>query len=81
MAAIATTGVHGLTTIPNSETECQQVLDRLTQRLAAGTTRIAELAAERAGSETLREQVVAMLQRWFTHGLPNHEIEPANHQS
>jgi hypothetical protein len=37
--------------------------------LEEGKARIEQLAAERAGTEKLREQIVALLLHWFTVGL------------
>jgi hypothetical protein len=74
LAAIASTGVHGSLILPSSEAECGNLLLALKKRLDEGNARIEELAAERAGTEKLREQIVALLSHWFTVGLMNPEL-------
>jgi len=49
------------------------VLAALNRRLTEGAALMEKLAAERAGSDKLREQVVSLLSRWFTQGFPHPE--------
>ena len=74
LAAVASTGVHGSVVLPSSETECESLLSALNRRLEEGQARIEQLAAERAGTEKLREQIAALLLHWFTVGLMKPEL-------
>jgi hypothetical protein len=68
--AIAETGFHGPVRVPRSEIECRALLSRLRERLAAGRGLIEEAAANRAGSDRLREQLARILMDRFIHGRP-----------
>jgi hypothetical protein len=78
LAAIAAIGVHAPVVLPDSEAESEHVLNALNQRLEEGKTKIEQLAAERAGTDKLREQVVALLWHWFTQGFPKSEPTSKN---
>ncbi|MDP3000574.1 MAG: N-6 DNA methylase [Bryobacterales bacterium] len=66
--AIAETGFHGPVRVPYSEIDCQALLSRLRERLAAGRRLIEEAASSRAGSDRLREQLARILMDRFIHG-------------
>ena len=63
--------MHGPITLPRFEAECETQLAALRKRLEEGRSIIERLALERAGTEKLREQVVALLIRWSNQGFPN----------
>jgi hypothetical protein len=68
--AVAQTGLSGGVLPPADEKGCELALQALNSRLEKGQARLAELAEARAGTEKLREQILAILQRWFIHGKP-----------
>jgi hypothetical protein len=68
--SIADTGLRGPVSIPNTESECQQLSQSLADRLAEATTKWDELAQQYAGTEKLREQITDILYRWFIQGKP-----------
>jgi hypothetical protein len=65
---IAHDGLRGPVSIPSGEAQARKLLGELEYRLAEGRRKLMTLAAERAGTEKLREQVVQTLYRWFIHG-------------
>jgi methylase of polypeptide subunit release factors len=73
IAAVASTGTHGPVSLPTNENGCAQALEALNRRIEEGKTKMEALAAERAGSDKLREQLFAILFRWFTQGFPKPE--------
>jgi hypothetical protein len=75
LAAIAAIGVRAHVVLPDSEGESEHVLKTLNQRLEEGKTKIEQLAAERAGTDKLRERVVALLWHWFTQGFPKSDSD------
>lgn len=66
--AIAQAGLRGPVPLPATEAECGSVLRRLRSRLAQGNKLIEQLAADKAGSDRLQEQVAGILRHWFIHG-------------
>jgi hypothetical protein len=68
--AIAETGFHGSVRIPHFEIECRDLLARWQERMTAGRRLIEEAAANRAGSDRLREQLVRILVDRFVYGRP-----------
>jgi hypothetical protein len=70
LAAIAQEGLRGPISIPTTEEGCRILYQSLQNRLSTARAKFEELARERAGSDKLREQVTALLHRWFIHGRP-----------
>jgi hypothetical protein len=67
---IAEVGVRGSVPVPDTEEKCRDLLLKFEDRLARGRARIEELAAERCGTEKMRQQVVDIMWHWFIHGKP-----------
>jgi hypothetical protein len=66
--AIAEQGLHGPISVPTSEHDCAELKATMEVRMADARSRFEELAAERAGTDELREQVVDVLYKWFVNG-------------
>jgi hypothetical protein len=66
--AIAVQGLRGPVSIPSNEHDCVELRAALEVRLADARSRFEEVAAERAGTDELREQVVDLLYKWFVIG-------------
>jgi hypothetical protein len=80
IAMIARQGLRGPVSVPATEKECGALLERLGARLATARRKFEALAAERAGSDKLREQVLELLNRWFVHGPPLQLTEPGRYR-
>ena len=59
----------GRSLCPLKKTVCKAVLEALGRRLEEGKTKMETLAAERAGSDKLREQLFSILFGWFVQGV------------
>lgn len=67
---IASTGLRGPVCLPATEAECRSLQQRLGARLLEATKEFETLSESLAGSDKLREQIVAVLNRWFIQGKP-----------
>jgi hypothetical protein len=67
---LADLGVSGFVNIPRSVAGCQRVLAAVEERIATARARFEDLAASRTGIESLRDDIVELLMRWFLHGRP-----------
>jgi hypothetical protein len=70
LATVARAGVRGPISVPATEEECRQLCQQAEARVALARAKFDDLAAQRAGSDKLREQVADLLYRWFIHGHP-----------
>jgi hypothetical protein len=66
--AIASQGLRGPVSVPTDGQDCVHLATTLENRLAGARARFEELAAARAGTDELREQVVDLLHKWFVNG-------------
>jgi len=73
LSLIATQGLRGPVSVPSSEQDCDSLKAALEARLAGARSRFEELAAERAGTDELREHVVEILCKWIINGKPDAE--------
>jgi len=78
LAAIARTGLRGSVPVPDTEEKCRELLPKFEAHLTRARKRFAELAAERAGTEKMRQGIEDILWHWFVHGRPNSGPRPAN---
>jgi hypothetical protein len=77
LAAIARTGLRGSVPVPDTEEKCRKLLPEFEAHLARARKRFAELAAERAGTAKMAQQIEDILWHWFIHGRPNSGPRPA----
>ena len=75
LAAIARTGLRGSVPVPDTEEKCGKLLPEFEAHLTRARKRFAELAAERAGTEKMRQGIEALLWHWFIHGWPQELVE------
>lgn len=66
--AIAETGLRGSVSVPQDEAGCAALTRRLQEWLAAARERFDDLAAQRAGTDRMRDQVAQLLFQWFIQG-------------
>jgi hypothetical protein len=66
--AVAREGLRGPVTVPATEEDCTRTRVQLEKRLAEARRVFEDLAAERAGTDKLREQVADLLYKWFING-------------
>ena len=71
LSTVAEAGLRGPVSLPSAEVECQQVLQKLRNRLMQTSKLIEKIAESRAGSDKLKEQVAEILRQWFIYGKPN----------
>jgi hypothetical protein len=75
LAAIARTGLRGSVPVPDTEEKCRKLLPEFEAHLAHAKKRFAELAAERAGTEKMRQGIENILWHWFVHGYPQELVD------
>ena len=68
VALLAKLDIRGQVRLPVDEGVCRGWCKRIAERLNLVSTRFQELAAERAGTDRVREDIVALLLHWFIHG-------------
>lgn len=73
--AIAMQGLRGPVSVPVAEQGCVQLAIALENRLADARSQFEGLAAERAGTDELRERVVDTLYKWFVNGREDQKVK------
>ena len=65
---LANLGISGEVRMPADLHACFKMLDRVNVRIGKAATRFIELAESRTGDESVREQLMEVLERWFVLG-------------
>jgi hypothetical protein len=68
ISMIASEGLRGPVPVLAAEQDCVEIKGALEDRLAEARAQFEQLAAERAGTDDLREQLVHTLHKWFING-------------
>jgi hypothetical protein len=68
LARLASVGLRGSVSLPKSQQNCRECLDRVEARLAHARKEFEALAESRGGNEKTRGEVLDLLMHWFVHG-------------